>query len=479
MPGVLPVSAVRTAARLAALCLILLTALSLSARAEPVAATPEAFIGSWQGELPVGGGLSLVFNIDAGASGLTATMDSPKQNARGIPCDPPVLDGRTITIKIPAIRGSYEGTLSEDGTQLEGTFTQGGSIPLTLTKQVAGAEPEDPAPRPQSPLRPFPYSDERVTFPSEIDGAPNPDVMLAGTLTLPEGEGPFPALILVTGSGPQDRDETLFGHKPFAVIADHLTKAGFAVLRYDDRGVGESGGDFAAATNLDFTHDAAGAMAFLRERGEIDPERVGVLGHSEGGIVAGRLSRLTDVDFAVLMASPAVPPGEIIIEQVRLISEISGEPPTTTAQKTALQKRIIDAVMEAATPEAAYEAAKTIMLDAGMDPETAEQQARQVSTPWFYRIVRYDPRTDLRTMTMPVFVFYGEKDLQVPPNQSEPEARAALSDNPRAEIRIFKGLNHMMQPADTGLIDEYAEIETTIDPAVLDALETWLNEAVR
>jgi pimeloyl-ACP methyl ester carboxylesterase len=321
-------------------------------------------------------------------------------------------------------------------------------------------------------------------------------VTLAGTVTVPEGEGPFPAVVLVTGSGPQDRDETLLGHKPFAVLADHLTRHGVLVLRYDDRGFGESTGDFAAATSDDFADDARAAVSWLAARPDV--ASVGVLGHSEGGLVAPMVANASDaVDFVVLLAGPAVPGAEILAEQARLIGVASGISEAGAEAWSAAYMRALDLLtavpLDAPVPpdtaeafKDALRAAALLLPDAdrailGVTGErleaTLDALLATVQTPWFRRFLVYDPQPALRALDVPTLALFGAKDLQVPPEQNAGPMRTALaaSASPRHEVIVFEHLNHLFQTAETGGIQEYARIEETMSPVVLTAVADWIR----
>ncbi len=294
----------------------------------------------WEGKLSIGAGLSLriVVHVGKTAEGkLTAKMDSPDQGARGLKVDTIALDKTALSFEMKALLGKYEGKLNAEGTEAAGTWTQAGnSFPLTLKKTDKATELR----RPQTPRAPFPYKAVEVSYPNKTGG-----VTLAGTLTEPEGPGPFPALILISGSGPQDRDETLFEHKPFLVLADTLTRRGIAVLRVDDRGVGGSTGSLSSSTSDDFAGDVLAGIAFLKTRGEINPKRVGLMGHSEGGIIAPMVAaRSPDVAFIVLLAGTGLPGEEIMYLQGQAILKAMGADEKALKLQLDLQKRLFEVV---------------------------------------------------------------------------------------------------------------------------------------
>ena len=340
--------------------------------------------------------------------------------------------------------------------------------------------------RPQTPEAPFPYREEALS----VEAAPG--VTLAGTLTLPEGDGPFTAVVLVSGSGPQDRDETILGHRPFAVWADRLARAGVAVYRFDDRGTAQSTGDWNASTIADFSTDAAAAVRALLARPEID--RVGVMGHSEGGYVAPRVARLVpETAFVVLLAGPGVHGGDVYVEQHRLLAEAQGTPPevaalysevvratvepfTTPSERPLAERRAAGEAAGRARLAAAPEALRNALLG-GQDPgPTLVSLLDFVSTPGIGSFLAFDPQAEVEALAVPALAVYGERDLQVPPAQSAPAMEAALaaSSSPEHAVVVFDGLNHLFQPTQSGRVEEYGEIETTVSEEVLSFVTRWI-----
>ena len=408
--------------------------------------------GAWLGTLDTGAlKLRLVFHI----AGLTATMDSPDEGANGIPVTTVTRSGSSLTLELKQMGGEFEGKISSDLKVLEGTWSQGGvSLPLVLKHKNNTAEMERR--RPQNPVPPYPYRAEDVEYPNSVA-----DIKLAGTLSIPSGSGPFPAVLLITGSGPQDRDETLLGHKPFLVLSDSLTRKGIEVLRADDRGVGKSGGSFSKSTTADFATDAEAGVAYLKTRSEINPHKIGLIGHSEGAVIAPMVAaRNSDVAFIVMMAGSGVPGDEIIAEQVRLIGEASGETHQAALKNDAEERELLGLVKQG----------KPL-------PDTLpDGQVKQLTSPWFRYFLAYDPVLALRKVRCPVLVLNGEKDLQVSPKQNLPAIRKALEEggNKNVEVDELSGLNHLFQTAKTGLPGEYAEIEETIAPIALDKIVSWI-----
>jgi hypothetical protein len=325
--------------------------------------------------------------------------------------------------------------------------------------------------RPQNPKQPYPYREEEVQFENKAAG-----ISLAATFTIPQGRGPFPAVFLITGSGPQDRDEAILGHRPFLVLADYLTRKGIAVLRADDRGFGKSSGNFATATTADFATDAEAAVAYLKTRSEVNPRQIGLVGHSEGGIIAPMVAaRNPDVAFIVMMAGSGVPGDEILVSQTLLLTEVSGKS-HEEAEKNAADEREILALVKQEKDSAILEKEVREKL-AGKIPEAQLGiQLKAVSSPWFRYFIDYDPAVALRKVTCPVLAINGEKDLQIPPKQNLPVIRRALEagGNKNFEVDELPGLNHLFQTAKTGAIGEYAEIEETISPAALEKIASWI-----
>ncbi len=407
--------------------------------------------GTWTGKLEVQGmKLTIVFHLD----GDEPCMDSPDQAAQGIPIQVEREGMGKITIRIPLLGASYEGLWL--GKQMAGTFTQmGKSLPLTL---VPG---EDKLNRPQTPHEPFPYGTEEVSF-------DNGEAHLEGTLVLPEGfSRKTPVLIFVTGSGQEDRDETIFEHKPFAVIADALGRAGIATLRFDDRGVGGSTGDVINATTEDFRDDALAGIKLLRERFD----KVGVIGHSEGGTIALMLAADKQVDFIVSMAGMVVSGLETTVAQSRVALEAAGYPKAT-----------IDTYCKA-VGDACY-----VRVHGGRMPfpdeldlpdelkQNYQAVLRQIQTPWMIKLLSLDMRPLLSGINCPVLAINGTKDIQVEHKSNLGALRDGLPTNPKNRIEAIEGVNHLFQHCTTGAIAEYRQIEETIASEALEMIVAWLSD---
>jgi len=434
----------------------------------------EGVVGTWAGTLNAAGqALPLVFHIERDESGdLSGTLDSPDQGAYGLRLSTVEENAGAVVFAIAPLGGEYKGRLSEDGAGIEGQWAQGGGIfPLNL--ELTDAEALAPE-RPQEPQPPFSYEALDVDFEN-----PEAEVRLAGTLTIPAGEGPHPAVILITGSGPQDRDETVFGHRPFFVLADYLTREGIAVLRYDDRGIGKSTGDLAVATTPDFAGDALSAVAYLKTRSEVDPAKIGLLGHSEGAIVAPiAANRSEDIAFVVLLAGTGVNGKDLLVMQAKAINRASGLPESAVEQRSKVQERLLEVVAEAENDSAAAEQAREVLAEAGLTGSAAETQVRAVLSPWMKYFLVYDPLPELRQMSVPVLALNGEKDTQVPPTENLLPVEEALREGGNLDVtaEILPGLNHLFQTAETGSPTEYAGIEETFSPAALQKIAEWIVE---
>ena len=448
---------------------------------------PKELEGIWEGKLAINGGIELriVLKVEKGKDGaLKAVLVSPDQTPIGIPISSVVLKDGELSFESKRIGAKYTGKRNKTGTAFEGTFTQSGAnFRLVLTKTEKISERR----RPQTPKPPFPYRSENVHYENKAGG-----IKLAGTLTIPPGAGPFPAVILLTGSGAQDRDESILGHKPFLVLADHLTRRGIAVLRVDDRGVGGSTGSISDSTTEDFAGDALAGVAFLKGRKEIDPKKIGLAGHSEGGLTAPiAAARSPDVAFIVMMAGTGLPGTDILLMQARLILKVNGASESELKSQERLQttifrvmdeekdqksvlKKLSAAVKEflAALPESDRKALGDV------DSSLSEASLERVNSPWFRFFLHFDPRPVLKRVHCPVLAINGEKDLQVPPKENLGEIAKALRAGGNLHVKTVEvpGLNHLFQPCKSGSPSEYAAIETTVDPQALKIIGDWVVE---
>lgn len=449
------------------------------------------FAGSWSGKLQVGVTMRLVFHVKDSV-GLHATMDSPDQNAFGFKADEAIVRGDSITILFNRIRGKYMALLQtiNDKQQLNGKWYQSGmQFPLVMDRGEA------PAPlRPQTPKAPFNYVVEDVVYTNA-----DKSVTLGATLTKPNGSGKFPVLILITGSGQQDRDETLMSHKPFWVIADHLTKNGFAVLRVDDRGMGESRGEIWNATSDDFANDVITSMNYLKTRNDIDLKKIGLLGHSEGGLIAPIVATKTkDVAFMVLLAGPSVKGAEVLDEQRSAIMKSNGISEPVVDEIEILSRKTTNIIITAKTKEEAQatitEIIKLWMPKASSDAKealtvTSEKQAdayanqvvSRMYVPWFRYFLQFDPAPVLVKSKCPVLAVYGSKDIQVIPSQNVEPMKQALSKSRKAKdfsIVELEGLNHLFQKCNTCTLAEYGELTQTFSEDALTVITDWLKQTV-
>lgn len=432
--------------------------------------------GIWQGVLKAGGQeIRLVFHFAFDDGAWTATVDSPDQGATGIPVAEVRVDGLDLHLDIPAVAGTYDGTIDPSVPKVIGKWNQGGgSFAVDLTK----IEKVEKVTRPQDPVPPFPYDVREVTFVNEEEG-----ITLAGTLTMPAGSGPHPGVVLVSGSGPQNRDEEIMNHRPFLVLADHLTREGIAVLRYDDRGVGRSGGDFTTATSKNFARDAYAALSFLESQPDVDTGKTGIIGHSEGGIIAPMIAaEHPEVDFIVLLAGPGIIGKELLLQQSAAILNAAGATQDQIDQAREINRTIYEIVTTEPDDEKARKELESIYGSLGVPEDRAQLEIDQILNPWFRFFLSHDPAEDLKNTACPVLALNGTLDLQVPADENLAAIEKALAEggNSRVTIQKLNGLNHLFQHAQTGLVEEYTKIEETFAPEALQHISEWiLNTAGR
>lgn len=445
--------------------------------------------GHWQGSLkptPVTE-LRLVLDITNTAGGLGGVIVSVDQGGARIPLTVVTERNGAVRLEAGSVGGTFEGKLSADGAEIAGTWRQGGG-PLPLVFKRLAKAPDFG--RAQDPKPPFPYAVEEVAFAGGGEG-----VTLAGTLTAPRGAGPHPAVVLLSGSGPQDRDQAIMGHRPFLVLADHLTRQGVAVLRHDDRGVGASTGSFAAATHEDFTADALAAVAWLKTRPEVDPRRIGLVGHSEGGLVAplAAVRRPEDIAFLVLLAAPGVPMEELLVRQAEDLARAAGAD-AATLRKNAESQRAVFALLKEDLDRPELERRVRELLQRqvasltgaqrealGLGDAALDGQVQTVLSPWFRKLLAYDPRPTLRQVKCPVLALNGGKDLQVAAKQNLEAIASALKAGGNAQVEAVElaGLNHLFQTCTTGAVAEYGQIEETFEPAALEKVSGWIRKQAR
>lgn len=449
-----------------------------------ISAFSQDISGSWNGVLNVGAAkLRIVFNFTKDESGVyKATLDSPDQGAKGIPVPTTDFQNPKIRLAIAAASIEYLGELK--GDKIVGTFKQGGKeFPLDLSKGTVVVETPK---RPQEPKMPYPYYAEEVTFTNA-----KANISLAGTLTLPTKEGVFPAVILISGSGPQNRDEELLGHKPFLVISDYLTRNGIAVLRFDDRGVGQSKGVFKTATSADNASDVEAAISYLKSRKEI--KQIGLMGHSEGGLIAPMVvANNKNVAFIVMLAGTGIRGDKLLLLQEELIARVNG----TTEKDFQTTKKVNTKVFELIVVSENDEQLKSEMTkyllqsikeNPGADkPKDMKDedfvaiQIKQINTPWMKFFMKYDPASNLALVKCPVLAVNGEKDLQVPAqeNLSAIENILKKSGNKDVTTKMYSNLNHLFQESKTGSPAEYQTIEQTFSPEVMEDFTKWIKNRV-
>ncbi|MDE0400009.1 MAG: alpha/beta hydrolase [Candidatus Poribacteria bacterium] len=453
---------------------VMATMVSLS-----VSYAEDRVVGHWEGQIDIPGQpITVKVDLTINDSDWSGTIDIPTQGAKGLPLSDIHVEENDESVHVKfSIRGvpgnpTFDGQLQEGA--ISGTFTQGGA---TFGFQLSRESVKGPA-RPQEPKPPFPYKIEEVTF---QNGAVN----LAGTLTLPQGDGPFPAVLLISGSGLQDRDETLVGHKPFWVLADHLSRAGIAVLRVDDPGIGQSTPHPKPPTTADFATDVEAGVVFLKQDDRID--RIGLIGHSEGGLIAAIVaSRSNDVGFVVLMAGPGVPGAELLRKQNERIFDAAG----IAGERKQNLLTLLDRLFTILTSEdmaadkrrqAVDEIVRKQLEINGVPPaEQNEAQVRALAeqslTPWMRYFLTFDPRPALEKIRVPVLALNGELDVQVDAEQNLTAIAGALEKGGNQNVTVHRlpEHNHLFQRARTGLMNEYGAIEETLSPKMLDLIRDWI-----
>ena len=488
----------KTSRSLVLFLLLLPLACCLKVQAAPATTTPEPTVagipgqgleGHWLGSLKPMPGIELRLALEIVSTnaekpeGFLISIDQGNSQA---PITALVEHDGVVHLETKRNGGVFDGKLNGDGSELAGEWKQGGSTWPLVFRRTDKAVSLAPPKRPQNPKRPYPYAEEEVVVENKAAG-----VTLAGTLTLPAGDGPHPAVVLITGSGAQDRDEALLGHRPFLVLADHLTRQGIAVLRCDDRGFGKSTGNFAQAIDADFVEDALAGVAFLRTRKEIDPRRIGLVGHSEGGIVAPRAAaKSLDVAFIVLLAGVGVPMEDLLLQQARDIAKVSGLSEERIAKNAALEREVFRILKSEKDPAEAEKAVRQTIREQ-MASLTDEQrqalgysdamlgaQIKMALSPWFRDMLKYDPRPTLSLVKCPVLAINGEKDRQVAAKENLTAIRETLAagGNQRVKIVELPGLNHLFQACQTGSPTEYGRIEETFNPAALKLVSDWIRE---
>lgn len=461
-----------------------------------VSAQQHKFTGSWEGKITVGVSLRIAFNFSVKADGsLSATMDSPDQSAFGLVADSAYIHSDSVYVVLDKFKVKFAGRLASDSL-IDGKFTQIIDIPLKLKK----VEKVSVLVRPQTPKLPFPYSSKEVTY-SNADNS----IQFGGTYTKPfispnerSRERRYPAILLITGSGQQNRDGELFGHKPFAVIADYLTRMGFIVLRVDDRGVGKTTGSAINSTSADFANDVEAGVNFLKTRIDVDTNRIGLLGHSEGGMIAPMVAaKRKDISFLVLLAGPGIPVIDLMTEQAVANLGAVGISAKTQEAYGPLYKSVVKATLAGKDSNVIKKNVSTIVktwvkktdpaLVKEMQMETpAAQQAyidetvREIRKPWFRYFLSYNPQPVLQKLNCKVLAMNGSRDIQVISKSNLAGIRASLqkSKSPGYEVMEMPGMNHLFQTCSKCTVAEYGELEETFSPAALEAIGNWLKKRV-
>ena len=440
--------------------------------------------GQWNGVLKEIN-LRLVIHITKTDNGYSSTLDSPDQGATGIPVTTTTFENDTLNFAVDNLGLTYSGTFTDE--TFKGTFTQGAlKLPLKLGREVI----EKSINRPQEPKEPYPYYSEDVSFENR-----NANLNLAGTLTLPNKEGKFPVVILISGSGPQDRNEELLGHKPFLIISDYLTKNGIGVLRFDDRGVGKSTGNYSTATSADFASDVESAIIYLKSRKEIDATKIGLVGHSEGGVIAPMVtSKSDDVSYIALLAGTGIRGDKLLLLQQERIGRAMGISETQLQKSKEISAPIFAMIVNSTQSQDLKTDVKEYLIQEvnklsddeipmgmGKDEATIKGQVDQLTSPWMIYFMKHNPATVLENVKCPVLAINGEKDLQVPPNENLSAIKSALEKGGNSKVTTieFANLNHLFQESTTGAPSEYGTIEQTFAPVALETLSNWISEQVK
>lgn len=445
--------------------------------------------GIWEGTLNIGIELQLDFHLNKNNETWQASLDIPQQQVKEMKASNVIITADSVKIEYRQIGGGFFGKLSNDST-ISGSWKQGTILPLLLKRVKEVSTPK----RPQTPQPPFPYNNEEVVYFNK-----DKSIQYGATITIPQGKGPFPAVLLITGSGQQNRDEEILGHKPFAVIADFLTRKGYIVLRVDDRGKGQTTGDLTNATTRDFANDAEISLDYLKSRKEVDPHKIGLIGHSEGGAIAEMIAaERKDIDFIILLAGPGVPIIQLMTEQNIAVHESAGWSKEYANQFATLYKSLITVIAHAQTQEEARSSATAAVSDwiaktpapivtattAIKDDQSKErfvnQWVQEIGRPWLKYFINYNPDPYLRQISAKVLALNGDKDIQVlsKSNLAGLEASLKKSKSKLYEVKEIKGVNHLFQLCNTCTVAEYGQLEETFSPEVLAVIAAWMNKAV-
>lgn len=447
------------------------------------------FLGIWEGKINVGAEMTLVFQVTQDASNnFSATLDSPENGLKGIKVSLLKLFDDSVYVEINQFQAKYSGKLR--GDIINGTFSQGMSIPLNLKKVNKITEKV----RAQTPVAPFPYRSEDVEYANK-----ERSIHYGATITIPQGKGPFPAVLLLTGSGQQNRDEEIMGHKPFAVIADHLTRNGFIVLRVDDRGMGKTTGDVFSSTTRDFANDAIVSLNYLMARQEVSKKKVGLIGHSEGGMIAQIVAaERTDINFIIMLAGPGEKTMKLMSEQNEAAFTKAGMPKDYTDAYVDLYKNVLQAIIASGDNAAAITSTRAVVnawvdktsntivaATTGIKDEDSKEKfinqfVGQVGSPWFRYFLAYDPAPNLKKIKAKILALNGDKDIQVISKSNLPAIETALKvgKSKKYEVKELPGLNHLFQECKICTVAEYGQLDQTISPIVLELMTAWLKANV-
>lgn len=437
--------------------------------------TAQTFEGSWNGELAIQGQrLPLIFDFTYTNNVWRGVMQSPAQSNVKIPISNIVVVDDSIALEVKAIGLTYHGVKNKN--TIDGVFKQG-SIQNKLQLHFAEFPPVETkiVKRSQVVLPPYSYDTTAVRIKNTFD-----NIELAGTLTYPQKKGKYPAVLLLTGSGPQNRDEEVFGHQPFRVLADYLTRNGIVVLRVDDRGVGESTGDFGSSTIENFSKDAISAFNFLKKQPQVDANKVGILGHSEGGLIAVLLAgqHLPGLSFIVSLAGPTFSIDKMMVAQLYAIGKASGMTDDALEQAVKVNEKNFSIVRSNLPTDEAYQQLLKNMASVQIDPNSNKQMERELLTmlaPAYRYFMRIEPEPFIAKIKIPVFAAFGSLDVQVPANVNLKSLHDRLPRNSKSVLKEYEGMNHLFQKAKTGLVPEYSKIEETINPQVMKDIAIWIK----
>lgn len=432
--------------------------------------------GSWIGELNFGGQtLGIAFNLENNEEGLLATMDIPQQGLNKAKAQSATFIDSILTVKFPNFGIEYKGILTQTN-EINGNLLQSGlTIPLNLSKGNFKLN------RPQEPKTPYRYYSENISFKNSVD-----NITLSGTLTLPKTKGKFPVAIIISGSGPQNRDGEMFGHKPYLVLADQLTKNGIGVLRYDERGVGQSQGEYDSAGINEFSKDVESAIDYLRSRKEIDASKIGLIGHSLGGLIASKIaSEDQAIAFVVLLAAPGIDGDKLMLSQKAAIERAMGFNEFQIAQAQGIVKEAYDIIRKSDLDNLSLKDSLNsyyVNKYGGFIPESQRKALiNQIGSHEVTSLIKSTPSEFLEKITCPVLAINGDKDFQVSASENLPAIKTSIEKNGNMNVKTvtLKSLNHLFQESETGLISEYSEIEQTIAPVAMQLITTWISDQVK